>query len=165
MAHGNGNEIGRHSRSAIGLSHEASWAIASIVNAAIGVTFLLLTVTHLMGAPTSHAGCTVMMGAGAICALTTFLSNPSRLLSRFLALGSTVLMFGFFAMFFRMASGFGEGWYRGAFGLEAISLLVAAFALIPVLAAHSCRLKAECSKQLKREDSVGFFSVPVEIRK
>ena len=148
-----------------GLNSPMSWAVHSIVNAVVGVTFLLLTLTHAASAPLGHLGCTLMMGAGAIFALTTFVANPSRFLSRACALGSTILMFGFFAIFFRMASGFGEGWYRGAFGIEAVSILIAAFALIPVLAAHSCRLKADCSQRLQRQESVGFFSVPVEVRK
>ncbi len=132
-------------------------------NGLIGVTFLAMTLVHLVGTSVDHIACTAMLAAGGILALSTLISNPSRLLSRTLALSTTVLMFAFFAAFFQLVPSFGAQWYMGAQGIEAVSLLVAAFSMIPVLSCHSCRLKADCVEKPAQE-RVGFFSVPKNVK-
>ena len=53
-------------------------------------------------------------------------------------------MFFYFAAFFRIVDHFHENWYRGGMALEAVGMLLSAFAMIPVLSVFSCRMKADC---------------------
>ena len=104
----------------------------------------------------------LFMGGG--LAISTLFHPRNRFVARMLAVATTILMFAFFASFFGLVPQFEQGWYASAIGLEAVSVLIGAFALIPVLSAHSCRLKGDCARSIQQKRS-GFFSPPNELRK
>jgi len=134
------------------------------VNGFIGATFLVLAAVHLDSTSFSHVVCNVLLLLGGVLALTSLWHPRNRLLGRSLAIATMVLMFTFFALFFSLVPQFAKGWYASAMGLEAISSLIGAFALIPVLASHSCHLKGDCAHSI-REKRLGFFAPPDKLRK
>jgi hypothetical protein len=54
-----------------------------------------------------------------------------------------IAMFFYFAAFFRIVDHFHEQWYRSGMMLEAVGMLISAFAMIPVLSVFSCFMKCE----------------------
>ena len=134
------------------------------VNGIIGITFLALAFFHVDSSELAHWACSGMLVVGGLLALSSLWHPRNRYLARSLAIATTALMFLFFAIFFSLVPQFGQGWYASAMGLEAISTLVGAFALIPVLAAHSCHLKGDCAHSI-REKRLGFFAPPDSLRK
>lgn len=134
------------------------------VNGLIGVTFLVLAFVHLGNTSLAHWVCNGMLFVGGLLAVSSLWHPPSRYLTRTLAIATTALMFTFFAVFFSLVPQFSDGWYASALGLEAVSALIGAFALIPVLASHSCHLKGDCAHSI-REKRHGFFAPPDDLRK
>ena len=61
--------------------------------------------------------------------------------ARVLAVASVIAMFFYFAGFFRIVDRFHEQWYRSGLMLDAVGLLISAFAMIPVLSVFSSRMK------------------------
>jgi hypothetical protein len=101
-------------------------------------------------------------GIGASLAFVSLTQEINLMLSRVLAVLTTVTMFFYFAKFFYLAHGFSETWYEEP-GLEAIGLLFAAFAMIPVLSDYSCRAKADCRDARLEQARGGFLSGPSHI--
>jgi len=127
----------------------------SYLNGFIGFGFILLALLHL-GVPDGS----FLIGAyllGSALAFTTLVRRLSLNVSRLLALATTAATFFYFIGFFQMAPHLGEGWY--AVHTKALGQLLGAFAMIPVLAEYSCRLKADCREAMEGH-RIGFFSAP-----
>ena len=141
-----------------------------MVNAAIGCILLTLAIMHFF-IPNHMIFC-ALYGAGALFAFATMRREMGLLTARLFAVGTTALMFFYFAGFFRMASFFGDHWYRSGAALEGIGLLLSAFAMIPVLSSFSCILKADetCvlhagkDREAMASKRAAFFSVPEGVR-
>ena len=97
-------------------------------------------------------------GIGALGAGLTLLDNLPRTAHRLLAVSTMLLMFFYFFGFFELAPGLPRQWWTSEVGREALGLLFAAFAMIPVLSCYSCRLKATCADKDRRSPAV--FSSP-----
>ena len=130
-----------------------------MINGSIGAALAILALLHV-GDP-ECVELTMAYAAGSVLAFTS-LANLSIPVARGLAVVTTVCMFFYFASFFSLAPELHSQWYRGSMAVEAFSVLLAAFAMIPVLSCYSCRLKAECREALAKERRTGFFSVPQE---
>lgn len=135
------------------------------VNGLIGLLLLTLCLLHFF-IPNSLLKAT-LYGAGAILAFVTL--SPRGLgiyTARLLAVCTTALMFFYFAGFFRMAPHFNEHWYHSGAALEALGMLLSAFAMISVLSSYSCMLKADCDHRLQKSvKRPAFFSVPENMQK
>lgn len=134
------------------------------VNGLIGALFLVLAFIHVDSTASGHWACNAMLLTGGLLALASLWNPRNRYLARTLAIATAALMFVFFAVFFSLVPQFSEGWYASALALEAVSAFMGAFALIPVLAAHSCHLKGDCAHSI-REKRLGFFAPPDSLRK
>ncbi len=86
---------------------------------------------------------------GSVLALLSLKRSLSLMTARGLAGLSTVAMFFYFAGFFRYCPEMSSGWYMLDKAPGLIGLLVAGFAMIPVLSVYSCWMKAECHMRLK----------------
>lgn len=127
----------------------------SYLNGFIGFGFILLALLHL-GVPDAS----FLVGAylvGSALAFVTLVRHLPLNVARILALVTTAATFFYFIGFFQMAPHLGNGWY--AVHTKALGQLLGAFAMIPVLAEYSCRLKADCPEAGARKRG-GFFSVP-----
>ena len=103
--------------------------------------------------------------AGALCAFATLKTDMNLTLARLFAVGTTVVMFTYFAAFFKIAPHLHEEWYRSALALESAGVLLSAFAMIPVLSSFSCMLKADCRETLEQTAGrAAFFSVPENVQ-
>ncbi len=125
------------------------------LNGFIGFGFILLSLLHL-GVPDGN----MLIGAylvGSILAFATLVRSLPRTVVRVLALVTTAAVFFYFIGFFQMAPHLGPGWV--AVHTKALGQLLGAFAMIPVLAEYSCRLKADC-REAEEGTRLGFFSVP-----
>ncbi len=132
----------------------------SYLNGFIGLGFILLALLHL-GVPDAS----VLIGTYLFGSALAFLTLVRRLplnVARLLALVTTAATFFYFIGFFQMAPHLGSGWY--AVHTKALGQLLGAFAMIPVLADYSCRLKADCLEAGARH-RLGFFSVPQKLSK
>jgi hypothetical protein len=69
-------------------------------------------------------------------------------------------MFFYFAAFFRIVDHFHEQWYRSGMMLEAVGMLISAFAMIPVLSVFSCLMK--CDGQEVGAGDRAIFACPEE---
>lgn len=128
------------------------------VNCVVGVLLLGFAVLHFGPAwqlPAVAAYC-----CGGVLAFISLRRELGMGVSRVLAVVTTALMFFYFAGFFTLAPELQQGWYANERALVALSLLFAAFSMIPVLSEYSCRLKADCHEARRR---AGFFSVPQEL--
>ena len=96
--------------------------------------------------------------AGALGASLSLIRDLSRNTQRLLAVSTMLLMFFYFFGFFQLAPGLTDAWWHFAGGREALGLLFAAFAMIPVLSSYSCRLKATGASKDGRGPAV--FSAP-----
>jgi len=83
-------------------------------------------------------------GLGSVLAFVTLIPHIGLISARMLALVTTIVMFFYFAGFFQLAPTLAADWYAGGKARAAISLLLAGFAMIPILSYYSCRMKAEC---------------------
>lgn len=126
----------------------------------IGCILLGLAVVHIF--VPNHLLVASLYGAGAALAFITLKRDISVLLARVLAIATTALMFFYFAGFFKMSLKFNEHWYQGGTALDALGLLISAFAMIAVLSEYSCLLKADCKERME-EKNRAFFSVPQHI--
>ena len=66
----------------------------------------------------------------------------------------------YFAAFFRIVDHFHEQWYRSGMMLEAVGMLISAFAMIPVLSVFSCFMK--CDGQEVGAGDRAIFACPEE---
>ena len=130
----------------------------------IGVTFVVLALLHV---PHPSPWLWVPYAGGATLAFLALVPNLSIFVSRILAIAATALMFFFFAGFFMEVPRLASDWYQSQEGWAAVSRLVGAFTLIPVLSGYSCRCKAECREHAGERGLSGrhgFFTVPDEAR-
>ena len=67
---------------------------------------------------------------------------------RVLAVVTACTLYLYFGQFFLLAGNLEPGWYGSGQAVSAVGLLVAGFAMIPVLSEYSCRMKAssECER-------------------
>ncbi len=134
------------------------------VNGIIGCVLLALALLHAFIPRSSPEVLTfmAMYAAGAVFAFASMRSTISIPVARVLAVGTTAIMFFYFAGFFKMATHFTETWYRSGAALEGVGMLLSAFAMIPVLSCYSCILKADCRETMKQQQTSrrAFFSVP-----
>ena len=139
-----------------------------VLNGVIGCVLLTIAILHAFIPHSGFFTLLVLYSAGALLAFLTWSHRLTLSMARVLAICTTALMFFYFAGFFTMAPHFTETWYQSASALEAIGLLLSAFAMIPVLSCYSCMLKAECRESLEEGKAPargGFFSVPNHVHK
>ena len=131
-----------------------------LINGTIGCVLLAIAVLHLF--IPGHVQAAAIYALGAILAVITIRQSMGINTARVLAVITTAAMFFYFAGFFQQVHLFHENWYRSAHALEALGMLLSAFAMIPVLSVYSCVLKADCPQQaqIKRR---AFFSAPDQI--
>ena len=129
-----------------------------IFNAIVGCMLLGLAVLH--GFIPKTPLLSVIYAAGAVLALASLWRNVSFSFARVFAFLTVAAMFFYFAAFFRIVDHFHENWYRGGMALEAVGMLLSAFAMIPVLSVFSCRMKADCVEP--SSPSQALFSAPDE---
>jgi hypothetical protein len=126
----------------------------SYVTASLGLVLAMFAVLHI-GQPDGLLW-TAVFGSGAVLAFLTLKRDMPLMVSRVLAVLSSLAMFWFFAGFFRIAPNLQPEWYERAAALDAIGLLFAGFAMITILSEYSCRMKAdrhEEAEQHTRSDS------------
>ena len=148
-----------------------------MMNAVIGSVLLALAILHIF--IPGHLHYFALYGSGSVFAFLALRRNLSINLARLLAIGTTAVMFFYFAGFFKLAPHFHEYWYRSGVGLEGVGMLLSAFAMIPVLSCYSCLLKADCAERIADQErrkeaqaagedtgfqSPAFFSVPENIQ-
>ena len=95
---------------------------------------------------------------GALLAFASLQPNISFAWARVLAVASVIAMFFYFAGFFRIVDRFHEQWYRSGLMLDAVGLLISAFAMIPVLSVFSSRMK--CGGQAVGAGDRALFAGP-----
>lgn len=88
------------------------------------------------------AAALVFIGGGVLATLAT-LRLPRAAVLRLLAFLSTSIMFCYFWQFFTLTPALPTDWYTRTGALDAVALLLAGFGMIPVVAAYSCRMKAD----------------------
>ena len=132
-------------------------------NALVGVTFVILALLHV---PHPSPWLWVPYAAGAVLAFLTLVPRLGIFVSRLLAVAATALMFSFFAGFFTEVPKLASDWYQSQEGWSAVSLLLGAFTLIPVLSDYSCRCKAVCRASARETNpgrQHGFFTAPEQV--
>ena len=131
------------------------------VSGVIGCAFVVIGLIHV---PFPMPLTWVPYLLAAVLAFITLKPEISISLARVLAVATTVAMFFFFAGFFVLAPKLGGDWYTRQEGWEAVTRLVAAFLLLPILSEYSCRLKAECREEMAHQRrsvfSRSFFTAP-----
>ena len=130
------------------------------VNGLIGTIFVILALLHV---PHPTPFIWLPYAGAALLAFITLRGGISVPLARVLAVCTALLMFYFFAGFFALVPNLEADWYQAQAGWLAVSLILAAFTMIPVLSDYSCRLKADCREARQRQPR-HFFSVPDHIR-
>lgn len=137
-----------------------------MVNAIIACVLLVFAVLHAF--IPHHFHFVFVYGIGAFFALVTV--KPGKMginTARVFALGTTAIMFFYFAGFFTMAPDFEAGWHRTGAALEGFGMLLSAFLMIPILSCYSCLLKAGegCEHFNEKADAKrgGFFSAPEDL--
>ena len=135
--------------------------VLNVLNVLIGSILLILAILHSFIPNTTLL--TIVYALGAAITLLTLHRSMSIGMARVLAVMTTALMFFYFAGFFKLATHFDAYWYRTGASLEAVGLLLAAFAMIPVLSAYSCLLKADCREAFELRKRRAFFSVPQSV--
>jgi len=86
---------------------------------------------------------------GSVLALLSLQRSLSLMTARGLAVLSAIAMFSYFSSFFRYCPEMSTGWYLLDKAPGLIGLLIAGFAMIPVLSVYSCWMKAECNMCLE----------------
>ena len=132
-----------------------------IFNAIVGCMLFCLAVLHGFIPKTPFLS--VIYAAGATMALASLWRDMSFGYARVFAFFTVGAMFFYFAAFFRIVDHFHENWYRGGMALEAIGMLLSAFAMIPVLSVFSCRMKADCVEP--NSTNQALFSAPDKAKK
>ena len=115
-----------------------------VVNGIIGCVLLALAILHIF-IPKTPILSAVYFG-GALLALASLRPNIPFAWARVLAVASVIAMFFYFAGFFRIVDRFHEQWYRSGMMLNAVGMLISAFAMIPVLSVFSSRMKCDGQK-------------------
>lgn|GEM_PF-625989 len=129
-----------------------------LVNAITGCTLLALAVLNVFipKAPIL----TLIYAGGAGLALLSLRAHIRFAWARVLAVLTVIAMFFYFGAFFRIVDHFHEQWYRSGMMLDAVGLLIAAFAMIPVLSVYSCFMK--CAGQQVGDNDRAIFACPDE---
>ena len=109
------------------------------VNGLIGVALIVLALSYL--SETDAVPWSLIYGYGALVALLSLKSRITYPVAWIGAIGATVAMFCYFALFFQMVPHLRGDWVFQ--GHESIYLVAAAFCMIPVLSNFSCRLKGD----------------------
>ena len=112
-----------------------------VFNGIVGCVLLVLAILHVFIPKTPIL--TAIYFGGALLALASVRSEISFQWARAFAVATVIAMFFFFAAFFRIVDHFNDQWYRGGMMLEALGMLISAFAMIPVLSVFSCIMKSE----------------------
>ena len=115
-----------------------------VINGIIGCVLLALAILHVF-IPRTPILSAIYLG-GALLALASLRPNMSFAWARVLAVASVIAMFFYFAGFFRIVDHFHEQWYRSGLMLNAVGMLISAFAMIPVLSVFSSRMKCDDQK-------------------
>ncbi len=115
-----------------------------VINGIIGCVLLALAILHVF-IPRTPILSAIYLG-GALLALASLRPNISFAWARVLAVASVIAMFFYFAGFFRIVDRFHEQWYRSGLMLNAVGMLISAFAMIPVLSVFSSRMKCDDQK-------------------
>lgn len=119
------------------------------VNGVAGIVFLVLAALHydqpdaLWWLPG--------FGFGALIALTTFRRELDLWLVRVLAVSSVGAMFLYFGSFFNLELYSHENWYQQEGSLHCMSLLIAGFAMIPLLTEFTWRMKAAADHRIRQD--------------
>jgi len=127
--------------SLVGAFRQSIGAGVRIVNAIIGCVLLALAILHVF-IPKTPILSLIYFG-GAVLALVSVRPHIGFTWARVFAVATVIAMFFYFAAFFRIVDHFHEQWYRSGMMLEAIGMLISAFAMIPVLSVFSCFMKCE----------------------
>ena len=130
-----------------------------------GAIALVLAVLALLHVPHPTPFIWVPYALASVLALLTLFHGISPFFSRLLAISATALMFFFFARFFMDVPHLASDWYTHQEGWFSVSLLLAAFAMIPVLSDYSCRCKADCREARAAARGRSFFGVPSHLRR
>jgi hypothetical protein len=139
-----------------------------LVNALIAIVLLTFAVLHLF--IPSHLHFALAFAIGAFLAFVTILPGGMGInTARLFAIGTTAVMFFYFAGFFTMAPEFEDGWMQTGAALDGLAMLLSAFLMIPILSCYSCLLKAEGCEHFRASDEEepkrgAFFSVPKDIK-
>ena len=137
-----------------------------IINSLIACVLLAFAGLHMF--IPNHLHISLVYAVGAFFAIVTILPGGMGInTARVFAIGTTAVMFFYFAGFFTMAPEFEEGWHQTGAALEGLGMLLSAFLMIPILSCYSCLLKAEgCDHfRAKEEPKRGsFFSVPEDVK-
>ena len=123
------------------------------VNGLIGLALIVLALSYLREA--DSARWSLIYGYGALVALVSLKPQITYPVAWIGAIGATVAMFCYFALFFQMVPHLRGDWI--AHRHESMYLVVAAFCMIPVLSDFSCRLKGNRGLKTARN--------PVQIRR
>ena len=107
------------------------------VNGVIGVVLIVLALSYLR--ENGSAPWSLLYGYGALLALASLKSRITLQVAWIGAIGATIAMFCYFALFFQMVPHLRGDWIVHRH--ESMYLVVAAFCMIPVLSDFSCRLK------------------------
>ena len=97
----------------------------------------------------------LMFGIGAALAAVALKHWLGLWTVRFLATATAVLLYWYFGQFFLRADNLEDGWYASSAALPMAGLLIAGFAMIPVLSEYSCRMKAgaDCERARRQFES------------
>ena len=115
-----------------------------VINGIIGCVLLALAILHVF-IPRTPILSAIYLG-GALLALASLRPNISFAWARVLAVASVIAMFFYYAGFFRIVDNFHEQWYRSGLMLNAVGMLILAFAMTPVLSVFSSRMKCDDQK-------------------
>ena len=129
-----------------------------VINTITGCALLALALLHVFIPKTPIL--TLIYLGGALLALASLRVNIDFAWARVLAVATVIAMFFYFAVFFRIVEDFHEQWYRSGMMLEAVGMLISAFAMIPVLSVYSCLMK--CDGQVVGENDRAIFACPDE---
>ena len=116
--------------------------IMRYVNGIMAFVLMALAISQIIGP--GNISLVLSFAGGSVLALLSLQRSLSLMTARGLAVLSATAMFFYFAGFFRHCPEMSSGWYLLDDAPGLIGLLVAGFAMIPVLSVYSCWMKAEC---------------------
>jgi len=112
------------------------------VNGITGFVLMAFAISQL--GDTGNIALVLSFAGGSVLALLSLQRSLRLTTARGLAVLSATAMFFYFASFFRYCPEMSTGWYLLDKAPGLIGLLIAGFAMIPVLSVYSCWMKAEC---------------------
>jgi len=127
----------------------------------VGIIFVVLALLHV---PHPSPYIWVPYAAAATLTFITLFPHLNIVLSRILAIATTILLFFFFSSFFMDVPKLAADWYQRQEGWAAVSMLFGAFVMLSILSDYSCRCKAE-RREKREQRSREFFSAPNEVRR